>query len=675
MNQPVSSIEPTAFKPSSDEGGGRRLRPHHYVIGALALLAGYFAWFLFTSKSVQLVFDVPAQNVSVQGGFSLELGGVWLLRQGQYEIAAEADLYHPLVTTIEVGSERNQRVELQFVPLPGYLTVNTQPEDAEVRLLGDATSKQNLELSAGEHELTISHPRYIAETRTVEMTGLLKEQSISVTLAPNWSDVSVASMPAGATVFIDGEAWPQTTPTVIEALAGEREITIQQPGYKIHRQRIFAQAGMAQELDPVRLIQADAQILVRSEPSGAGVIVNGQFMGETPLQLDLSSSQRQRLNVVLSGHDEYQETLSLSRGDSVERFVRLRQQTGELSILVEPAIATVTVDGNVIGQGSQTLDLPIRSHDVQIELAGYAGYRKTITPKHGLTQELRVRLLTHEAARLAALKKTITAPDGQNLKLFEPSDFQMGASRREPGRRANETLRPVRMDRLFYLATHETTNAQFRKFASGHDSGKYVDSSLNQDDQPVANLSWHDAAAYCNWLSDQAGLEPFYQVEFGKVIGMNWQAKGFRLPTEAEWTWAARVLDDGSTLRFPWGNNMPPPDRHGNYADRAASALVGRVIFGYNDNYAASSPIGTYKPNRLGLFDVAGNVAEWMNDYYEIPDQSEVHNPTGPKSGEYHVIKGSSWMHGTITELRYSFRDYGIEGREDIGFRIARTAE
>ena len=254
----------------------------------------------------------------------------------------------------------------------------------------------------------------------------------------------------------------------------------------------------------------------------------------------------------------------------------------------------------------------------------------------------------------------------------------MGASRREPGRRANETLRNVDMTRLFYLSTQEVTNAQFRSYASGHDSGSYDEASLNEDEQPVVNVSWHEAAGYCNWLSQQDQLPPFYRIEFGKVVGINPGATGYRLPTEAEWAWAARTVGDeagGEQLRFPWGPNLPPPDRHANYADRAASSMVGRVIFGYNDNYAVAAPVGTFKPNARGLFDIDGNVAEWVNDFYEIPGDADVVDPMGPQTGEYHVIRGASWMHGTITELRLSFRDYGIDGRQDVGFRIARYAE
>jgi formylglycine-generating enzyme required for sulfatase activity len=327
------------------------------------------------------------------------------------------------------------------------------------------------------------------------------------------------------------------------------------------------------------------------------------------------------------------------------------------------------------GGANQTIRLPTVAHTVEIRKEGYAGYSTRITPRNGLTQEVKVRLLTVEEARLAALKPNITTRLGQELVLLEPGNFAMGASRRQPGRRANETLRDITMQRLFYLATKEVTNAQFKPFATGHTSGEFQEHDLSKEDQPVVRVSWDEAALYCNWLSDQETLPRFYLTEFGKVTGINPAATGYRLPTEAEWAWSVRRVDADPPVRFPWGASLPPPDRHGNYADRSAAHLVGRIVFGFNDNHIVSAPVGTFGANLAGLYDMSGNVSEWTNDFYEIPDAATAADPLGPEKGEYHVIRGSSWMHGTITELRISFRDYGLDGRQDLGFRLARFAE
>ena len=102
--------------------------------------------------------------------------------------------------------------------------------------------------------------------------------------------------------------------------------------------------------------------------------------------------------------------------------------------------------------------------------------------------------------------------------------------------------------------------------------------------------------------------------------------------------------------------------------------MVGRIIFGYNDNHVVAAPVGTFKANSKGIFDLGGNVAEWVHDFYQHPVAADT-GPLGPPEGEYHVIRGSSWMYGTTTDLRLSFRDYGTDGRRDVGFRLARFAE
>lgn len=676
-----NAIEAQHFVPSESGAKGSRIALWQLVLLFFATIAIAVFWFLFTSKSVLLDFSPTATVVDVQRGISFELGGVYLLREGEYEISAQAPLHEPLQETIEVGDARNQRIPLAFTPLPGFLQLTLNPRDARVAIdaqPADATAA--IQLPAGPHQVSVSHPRYLSTETRIDIQGKQIEQTLEVILAPNWAEVSVDSLPAGASIWIDNSPTELQTPATVEALAGEREISIRLEGFKTHRERIFAQAGMPISLSSAQLVRADATLFVTSTPAGAGVTVNGRFLGQTPLELDLKSTEQHNLQIISNGYTTFSRSLTLKRGDQRKVHADLARQTGQVVVRSQPAGALLSINGKQMGTADQVLTLPVAPHDLAISLDGYAGYRQEITPKVGLVQEVKVRLLTLAEARLAALTPTITSAGGQNLKLFEPFPLRLGASRREPGRRANETLRQANLSRLFYLGTQEVTNAQFRQFASGHDSGTFAEVTLNEDDMPVSSVSWDEAASYCNWLSDADGLPRFYNIEFGKVTGMNLKSIGYRMPTEVEWAWAARTLprtrqDPTDVLRFPWGDNLPPPDRHGNYADRAASALVGRVIFGYNDNHTAASPVGTFKSNIHGIYDLGGNVAEWTNDFYEIPSADEVNDPTGPASGEYHVIKGASWMHGTITELRYSFRDYGIQGRQDLGFRIARNAE
>ena len=672
-------IQPVRYRPASaSRAGRRRFSAVHGCLLALGALAAAILIFLFTARSVEFQFTPAVESVRVRGGPALAVGDVHLLLRQRYTLSAQATGYHPLELPVDIGPERNQSFAFELVPLPGRVAIVTEPAGANVTVDGKPlgqTPLADVPIAAGERQFQFALPRYQPLDLNVVIEGRDRPQSVDASLPPNWGDITIATQPPGASVLIDDVDTGLVTNGVVPIPAGEHDIRLTLPGHKSHRQRLLVSARERRTLPTVRLQQADGALVVRTNPSGAGVTLNGQFQGEAPVSIALQSGQSFEVQAFKGGFAPRTVGVTVRPGETRTLNLDLQALTGRLVIAADPPQAQLFVDGRSVGDANQTLTLPVRPHRLEIRLDGYAGYSREIQPRSGLTQEVKVKLLTLEEARLAALRPEIVTAQGQRLKLFEPGPIILGASRREPGRRANESLREVALSRLFYLGIHEITNAQFKVFASGHESGAYEDQRLNKDEQPVVEVSWHDAALYCNWLSEQDNLPPFYAAEFGKVVGFNPRATGYRLPAEAEWAWVARHLPDSTELlRFPWGPALPPPARHGNYADRAAAHLVGRIIFGYNDNYAVAAPVGTFPPNAKGIFDLGGNVAEWTHDFYKHPPEPQT-GPLGPDQGEYHVIRGSSWMHGTSTDLRLSFRDYGIDGRRDVGFRIARFAE
>jgi formylglycine-generating enzyme required for sulfatase activity len=174
------------------------------------------------------------------------------------------------------------------------------------------------------------------------------------------------------------------------------------------------------------------------------------------------------------------------------------------------------------------------------------------------------------------------------------------------------------------------------------------------------------------------GLQPVYEERRSGWAAVRPLRNGYRLPTEAEWEWAARFVGRDAGLVYPWGAELPPPDRSGNYGDISAREILPTTLVTYNDGYPVSAPVGSFEPNAVGIYDLGGNVAEWVQDFYTI-DTAEttviVEDPLGPEDGRYHIVRGASWRSATVTDLRVAGRGYGDGAREDLGFRIARNLE
>lgn len=171
----------------------------------------------------------------------------------------------------------------------------------------------------------------------------------------------------------------------------------------------------------------------------------------------------------------------------------------------------------------------------------------------------------------------------------------------------------MELTRAFYIATTEVSNRQFRRFRSEHRSGRFGSASLETDHHSVVRVGWQDAAAYCNWLSQRESLPPAYVQRGGKLVPVQPMTTGYRLPSEAEWARAAR-FPAGERLKYPWGPALPIAAGSGNFADAAARGVVQGALADYDDGYPGTAPVDAFPPNALGLYNLGGNVAEWVHD-------------------------------------------------------------
>ncbi len=681
-------IVPVDFAPRSLAAGGERPSRLRWAllltwVGLAGLIAA--AWFTFSARTVEVRIEPSPDRVAIRGPLPrLSFAGRYLLRPGTHTLTAEREGYRRLETTLEVTDDSHQVHDLRLELLPGLLVVETVPAEG-VTLSVDGTTVgvtplDALELGAGDYALDGAAERYRSASTTVSVGGAGSMTEATLTLEPLWAPVTFDSTPPGARVSVDGEEVGRT-PLTADVLEGGRGIEFRLDGYKPWRSTIRVVASQALTAPAPTLEPVDGWLTLTSEPAGARVSVDGNYRGVTPLELEMAPGSAHEISASLGGYRSAHRNVDIASGKTTEVHLDLEPELGEVEITVLPPDAELWVDGEARGTAGQTLELTSVPHEIEIRREGFETVTRQVTPRPGYPQALDVVLTsTEEAEEQAAAKlnpPSIGTSQGQELRLVQPGEFRMGASRREPGRRANETLRDVELTRAFYMATEEVSNEEFLEFRSSHRAGAAGSESLDLDDYPVVEVTWEDAARYCNWLSAKDGLDPYYVESGGTLTAANPSGTGYRLPTEAEWAWAARYAGGTTAIKYPWGDSLPVAPGSGNYADSSARAVLPATVSGYSDGHAATAPVDSFEPNALGLFNLGGNVAEWVHDVYSIYSSVSTdvdRDPRGPEEGDYHVIRGSSWMDSTVTELRLSYRDYGAGPRSDLGFRIARYA-
>jgi formylglycine-generating enzyme required for sulfatase activity len=230
----------------------------------------------------------------------------------------------------------------------------------------------------------------------------------------------------------------------------------------------------------------------------------------------------------------------------------------------------------------------------------------------------------------------------------------MGNTGAYSGDGAEKPVHQVTISRDFYMSKYEITQAQYIAVMDTNPS------SFNGDNLPVERVSWYNAVEFCNKLSVLEGLENCYTIN-GTDVQCNWNAKGYRLPTEAEWEYACKA---GTTTDFyngsltnpectPLDNNL---DQIGWYCG--------------NSGYSTHT-VGQKAPNSFGLYDMSGNVWEWCWDWYGTYDNTSVTDPNGALSGSARVARGGGWY-----DLAFDCRSANRGGNDpdnrsfNLGFRV-----
>ncbi len=222
----------------------------------------------------------------------------------------------------------------------------------------------------------------------------------------------------------------------------------------------------------------------------------------------------------------------------------------------------------------------------------------------------------------------------------------------------------------FYLGKTEVTFAQYDAYCAATGAPQPGDAAWGRRTRPAINVSWFDAIRFCNWLSEQEGLSNVYTLD-GDRLTVNWNANGYRLPTEAEWEYAAR--SGGRNLRFGTGKNTAD-SREINFDGRADFKTAYSLAGTYRGKTVPVASLGA--ANLLGLYDMSGNVWEWCWDWYGPYPAGVQTNPRGPDNGKERVLRGGSWDYRPV-DIRVAHRRVAPPTFRSVdgGFRVARNAD
>ena len=637
-------------------------------------------WFVISAKTVIVQIAPEPDEVKLRNGpLAVRLNDRFLARPGEYYLTASKQGYYPFDERVSIGMLPSYMFKRTLRKKPGIISVKLDtPDRARVyinkRYIGIAPM-QGIALTPGTHSIELQRDRYQTLQSQIQVEGAEVEQQFIYSMLPNWSAVSLDSQPSNAQVWLDGNRY-ENTPLSLELSAGTYHMEIVHPDFSAHISDFVVLPNQPLDLGTINLDRNPSYMIIKSQPVGAAVYFNGKQQGVTPLTINATPNIEYELNFNKSGYRNLSRTVKVTPGESKVISVSLKPILATLHLEVDPKTAEVFIDGISQGIGDTTLSLTTAKHTIEVKESGYEPFAVTILPQANepIHKKVSLELRESESSKLLDL---VTNSEGQQLRLITPGEFVMGASRREQGRRANEVIRKVKLTRRFYIGVNEVTNEEYARFESEHNSGMFSGVNLSEAKFPVTNITWEQAARYCNWLSRKEDLPVTYREKNGRIVADDNLLTGYRLVTEAEWAWVARVKSDGKLLRYSWGDNYPPVSLSGNYADAGTKQIIGLVIPNVSDGFAGPAPVRSFAANHYGLYDISGNVSEWVHDYYTIYSAgSHVSvDPIGPKQGKHHVIRGASWLRGTLSNTRLAYRDYRQKPKVDVGFRIARYVD
>lgn len=534
------------------------------------------------------------------------------------------------------------------------IAVSSEPSGAIVRVDGrqrGLTPLDRLELETGKHKLEILHTHYASHIEGVALSrGDHLSRHIDFELGEGTFEF--LSNPRGAWVEVDGERVPGRTPLKLTTASGPHVIRMGQEERHIVEETHTLKHAEKLEVNFNLNIDPHGTLTMITSPRSAKI----EFIGEDYVY---KPKMRVRIGeyairVSRSGYAAQEFRYKIRYGDNFHQ-VSLQRQFGDLRVRAKPADVELLViydDGRLTQRKryTKTMRIPTGLVEVRARARGYRTEHKRVNMgARGVTVAFNLKAMQVAAGSLIQdpLKQ---GGQGPAMVILPDGEFVMGDAN---GSLSEKPERSVVITQPFAMSKIEVTVTDYLTFAEA--TGYDVHTKMEQNDplHPANYVSFKDAEAYANWLSDQTGHK-------------------YRLPSEAEWEYAARA---GSNTDYFFGDDPQDLCRYGNVADLSArKRFRAWDVISCDDGLVRPGPGASYQPNAFGLYDMYGNVSEWvldcgLSDYAAAPsDGSPAESGDGCAS---HGIRGGSWDSMAVA-AKSAYRNTASSPNSDRGIRLVR---
>ena len=521
----------------------------------------------------------------------------------------ECKLYHEESGSVTVNDKTV--VNKQLRPAFGYLDISSTPEQgANVWVDGDlvgVTPIKTDKLASGTHTVRVMKDMYKMKEQSFTVTDG-QTTNATLSMSANFVNVTV-NTDSQSGIYVD-EEYKGKGKWTGRLSDGAHIFEARKENHRTSLKSVELVLGETKTITLDAPTPINGTVDVDSSPMGASIYIDGKHYGETPNYISDILIGEHELKLTKQGCASVTKTITIKEGETLS--VNEKLQTGkEISISTDQSGDKIYVDGNYLGISPITINLSYGSHEIKAERDG-----KTVSKNIEVSQvEAHGRVSSTDKCELAFLKNQTITVKGVSFTMIavEGGTFPMGATV-EQGKDVDDDEKPVHNVTLsdYYIGETEVTQELWLAVMGKNPS------NFKGDKKPVEQVSWDDCQEFITKLNQLTG-------------------KNFRLPTEAEWEYAARGGNKSKGYKYSGSNT------------------IDNVAWYTNNSGSKTHDVKTKQANELGIYDISGNVWEWCQDRYGSYSSSSQINPTGPSSGSRRVIRGGSWYY-YAKYCRVSFR-------------------